>query len=64
MKETLGDINERFNKAYVKACHTSQPEDWGAAALVGRQVVERLGKMDMIEDNFMEIYEKFNHAKT
>jgi hypothetical protein len=54
----LQKICSQFNEAYLKACITSQPKDWGDAALLGRQVVYELGEKHLIRDNFTELQKR------
>jgi len=55
MQETSQQLTDRFNADYLKACNTSQPDDWFQATLTARQMVNQMGEDGLIEDNFTEL---------
>ena len=61
--EALQSIVNRFNREYVKACNTSNPEDWGEAALIGRQIVNALADLKYVDDNYQAIVEQLKRGE-
>ena len=57
-------ISDLLNAKYLEACETSQPEVWGDAARLGRQLVLAMGKLDMIKDNYKQIRKDYHDAHT
>lgn len=50
-RNALQGLVDAFNVDYVRACVTSEPKDWHAAALVGRQIVNQLEFMKIVNDD-------------
>ena len=57
--EGRGDAGQRladeFNRQYLKATQTSQPQDYFDAALLGRQLVDMLAEHGVISDCLPEL---------
>ncbi len=43
-----------FNAKYISATRTSDPEEYFAVALLGRQILDTLGQLGIVEDSFDE----------
>lgn len=56
-KMELQHLADTFNLLYKKACVTSEPVDWGQAALAGRQLVCYMEEQNMIIDKFNSLGE-------
>lgn len=57
-KDKLQKLCDAYNEHYVNGCVASDAESYFQAALIGRQIVEHLGKSGMVSDGFMCIYQK------
>lgn len=52
---TIQQLADDFNLKYNKACNTSQPDDWGHAALAARQMVDAMSERGFISDSLSEL---------
>ena len=48
---TLKDLSDAFNEKYYSAVETSDANEYFDAALIGRQIVDYLGKQGIIKDS-------------
>ena len=50
-RNALQGLVDAFNVDYVRACVTSDPEAWYSTALLGRQIVNQLEFMKIVNDD-------------
>jgi hypothetical protein len=52
---TIQQLADDFNLKYNEACHTSNPVDWGQAALAARQMVDAMAERGIISDSLPDL---------
>lgn len=53
---SVQNITNQFNKVYSKATISSHPQDYYRAALLGRQLINKLVEQGVVEDNWDNVY--------